>query len=60
MASEDRPYRSTEFDPCDQGLPTTDRSPDEEAAVPDEAALAAREAEEVLSAGERGETARPF
>lgn len=60
MASEGRPYRSTEFDPCDQGLPTIDRSPDEEAAVPDEAALAAREAEEVLSAGERGETALPF
>ena len=48
MASEDRPYRGTEFDPCDQGLPTIEKSPDEEAVAPDEAALAAREAEEIL------------
>ena len=60
MASEDRPYRGTEFDPGDQGLPTIEKSPDEEAVAPDEAALAAREAEEILSAGERGETARHF
>ena len=55
MAAKDRPYKSSEFDPCDQPVPHLEASPDEKAHVPDEADLAAHEAEELFSAHAQGD-----
>lgn len=50
MAAKDRPYKSSEFDPCDQPVPDLATSPDEQAHVPNEEDLAAHEAEELFLA----------
>ncbi|MEY8436966.1 hypothetical protein AAK967_04380 [Atopobiaceae bacterium 24-176] len=55
MAAKDRPYKSSEFDPCDQGTPRLKTSPDEMADVPDEADLAAHEVEELFAVQAEGE-----